>query len=83
MAPLSNDLRVRLVRAVNDGVSARRVAARFDLSPSTVIKLMQGVRATGSVEPARIGGYRKPLLTEQETTIRELVAAKGASRSPS
>ena len=78
MAPLSHDLRVRLVRAAAKGGSARQVAARFDVSPSTVVKLMQRVRATGSVEPARIGGYRKPLLTAHEATIRELVAANGS-----
>lgn len=77
MAPLSNDLRVRLVKAVDAGASARQVAARFDVSPSTVVKLMQRVRATGSIEPARIGGYRKPLLAAHEATIRELVAADG------
>jgi transposase len=43
-----------------------------------VVKLMQRVRATGSVEPARIGGYRKPLLAAHEGTIRELVAANGS-----
>ncbi len=78
MAPLSHDLRVRLARAVDAGGSARQVAARFDVSPSTVVKLMQRVRATGSVEPARIGGYRKPLLAAHEATIRELVAANGS-----
>ena len=78
MAPLSNDLRVRLVKAVDAGASARQAAARFDVSPSTVVKLMQRVRATGSVEPARIGGYRRPLLSAHEATIRELVAANGS-----
>lgn len=78
MAPLSNDLRVRLLKAADTGASARQVAARFDVSPSTVIKLMQRVRATGSVEPARIGGYRKPLLSAHVATIRELVAAHGS-----
>ena len=44
-APLSPDLRYRLVRAVEGGASARQAAARFEVSPSAAIKLMQRVRA--------------------------------------
>lgn len=76
MAALSNDLRVRLVRAVEAGASCRQVAARFDVSPSTVIKLMQRVRTTGSVAPGKIGGYRRPLLECHEETLRELTGAR-------
>ena len=54
-APLSPDLRYRLVRAVEGGASARQAAARFEVSPSAAIKLMQRVRKTGSTAPARIG----------------------------
>ncbi len=71
-APLSPDLRVRLVKAVEAGGSARAVAARFEVSPSTVVKLMQRVRRTGSAAPARIGGYRKPLLAGYEDMLVEL-----------
>ncbi|XWN29806.1 MAG: IS630 family transposase [Devosia sp.] len=75
MVAFSNDLRVRLVKAVEAGGSRREVAARFDVSPSAVIKLMQRVRATGSVEPAKVGGYRKPVLIGYEAAIAELVEA--------
>ncbi len=57
-APLSEDLRQRLVRAVAEGSSAREAAARFEVSPSAAIKLMQRVRETGSTAPAKIGGLR-------------------------
>ena len=60
-APLSADLRRRLVRAVEAGSSAREAARRFEVSPSAAIKLMQRVRAKGSAAPAKVGGYRKPL----------------------
>ncbi|RXF69212.1 helix-turn-helix domain-containing protein, partial [Hansschlegelia zhihuaiae] len=60
-APLSRDLRERIVRAVESGASARAAAARFDVSPSSAVKLMQRVQATGSVEPEKYGGYRRPL----------------------
>ena len=74
--PLSQDLRARLVRAVAEGSSLRQAAARFQVSPSSAIKLMQRVRATGSTAPAKMGGYRRPLLDGHEALLRELTAAK-------
>ncbi|MFC7694233.1 transposase [Paeniroseomonas aquatica] len=75
-APLSTDLRRRLVRAVEAGSSAREAARRFEVSPSAAIKLMQRVRATGSAAPAKVGGYRKPLLAGHEALLHELTMAK-------
>lgn len=75
-APLSADLRRRLVRAVEGGASARQAAARFEVSPSAAIKLMQRVRATGSTAPGRIGGYRQPLLAGYEDVLLELTATR-------
>lgn len=75
-APLSQDLRKRLVRAVEEGSSAREAAARFEISPSAMIKLIQRVRKTGSTEPGKIGGYRKPLLTGHEDLLRETTTAQ-------
>jgi transposase len=51
-APISLDLRLRIVRAVERGSSTRRAARRFAVSPSAAIKLMQRVRPTGSAAPA-------------------------------
>ncbi len=76
-APLSVDLRKRLVRAVEQGSSARAAARRFDVSPSAAIKLVSRVRQTGSsTAPAKIGGYRRPLLDGHEAVLRGLTAAK-------
>ena len=75
-APLSQDLRKRLVRAVEEGASAREAAARFAVSASAAIKLVRRVRQTGSTAPAKIGGYRKPLLAGHEDLLRELVASR-------
>ncbi len=73
-APMSLDLRQRIVRAVEeDGSSIREAARRFEVSPSAAIKLMQRVRATGSAAPARFGGYRRPLLEPHEALLRELI----------
>ena len=75
-APLSMDLRLRIVRAVERGSSIRAAARRFAVSPSAAIKLMQRVRATGSAAPARSGGHRRPLLAPYEADLKRLVAAK-------
>lgn len=75
-APLSQDLRRRLIRAVEAGSSAREAARRFAVSGSAAIKLIRRVRETGNAEPARIGGYRKPLLAGHEELLRELTVAK-------
>ena len=60
--PLSNDLRERVVAAVQGGESCRSVAARFGVAVSSVVKWSQRYRATGSVAPGQMGGHRKPVL---------------------
>ena len=76
-APLSQDLRCRLVQAVEAGSSARAAARRFAVSEGAAIKLVRRVRETGSIAPGRIGGHRKPLLAGHEALLRELVVARG------
>lgn len=46
------------------------------MSEPAAIKLIWRVRETGSSEPARIGGYRKPLLAGHEESLRELTPSK-------
>jgi transposase len=75
-APLSLDLRRRIVRAVEAGNSARQAAERFEVSPSAAIKLMQRVRETGSPARGQSGGHRRPMLEPHADLIRALVAGK-------
>jgi transposase len=72
-APLSRDLRERIVRSVAAGRSARQAAARFAVNPSTAIRLMQRVRRTGSTASAKFGGYRRPILAAHEAALRRMV----------
>ncbi len=65
-APLSMDLRERIVRAVESGSSMREAARRFEVSASAAIKLMQRVRETGSAAPAQVGGHRPAALAGHE-----------------
>ena len=76
-APLSQDLRERIVRAVEGGShSIRQAARRFEVSASAAIKLMQRVRQTGSTAPAKIGGYRRPLLETHADDLRTIVSSQ-------
>ena len=75
-APLSQDLRKRIVRAVAGGSSIRQAAARYEVSPSAAVKLMRRVRETGSVAPGWIGGHRRPVLQPHGDLLQSLVAAK-------
>src|SRR5215213_3194545 len=75
-APLSQDLRERIVRAVEAGGTMRQAARRFAVSASAAIKLMQRVRRPGSLAPAQIGGYRRPLLEAHADDLRAIVSNK-------
>src|SRR4051812_23702361 len=75
-APLSQDLRQRIVRFVEGGASARGGARRFEVSPSAAVKLMQRVHETGSTAPAKVGGYRRPILEAHADTLRALAKSK-------
>ncbi len=70
-APLSNDLRERVVAAVRSGESVRAVASRFEVAASSVVKWSQRHRATGSVRPGKMGGHRKRILDPHRDFIIE------------
>ncbi len=84
--PYSLDLRERVIARVQAGETVRSVAQTFDVSVSSVVRWSQRFRATGSVSPDQIGGYRpKVLVGECRTwllarmsssafTLRDLVA---------
>jgi len=57
--PLSEDLRKRLIAAVEGGASRQAVADRFGVVSSTVTKLVQRVKRTGRLAPAKQGGDRR------------------------
>lgn len=75
--PLSADLRIRIIRAVEDeGMSCRGAAARFGVAPSTAIELVGGWRSTGTCEARVQGGDRRSARIESHAAeILALVAA--------
>lgn len=54
--PLSLDLRVRLLAAIDAGMSCRAAAARFGVAPSTAIRWQDQRRTTGNIAPKPQGG---------------------------
>jgi transposase len=56
--PYSQDLRARVVVAEKDGATIPEAAERFGVSISSVVRFRRLHRETGSVSPAKFGGYK-------------------------
>jgi transposase len=74
--PYSVDLRERVVRAVEAGLSRRAVAAKFEVSVSFVVKLVQRWRQRGTVEADRVGGWKRSTLAAHAERVHALLAAE-------
>jgi transposase len=65
MLPLSNDLRERIIAAVDKREGSRRqIARRFSVDVSCITRLLQLRRQTGSIEPRPHGGGKPPILDQ-------------------
>ena len=73
-APYSQDLRERVIGFMALGGSARRAAARFDISVSSAIRWAQRWRAEGHARPRAMGGDRRSRLVEYRARVLQLVA---------
>jgi transposase len=74
--PYSQDLRERVVRAVETGASCHEAAAAFEVSPSSAIRWVARWRQTGSPPAAKpMGGKRSPLDVHKPWLL-ELIAAE-------
>lgn len=75
--PLSNDLRERLVLAVDGGMSRRSAAKRFGVAASTAIKWVAQWHRTGAMAPRPQGGdHRSHRLEVHAEEILGLIAAR-------
>ena len=72
----SEDLRARVLAAVDGGMAARAVAELFRVSVSYIYKAL-GRRATGDVTAHKSGGGPKPKLAAYDEALRAQVAQKG------
>jgi transposase len=91
--PYSDDLRERVIEAVEAGASRREAAESFNLCPSSAVKWLQRWRDTGSAKAKPTGGSRSPLEEHAKTllalvaqqpdlTLDEIVAAMPKRRIP-
>lgn len=88
---LSGDLRIRVLRASDDGLSARGAAARFGVAASTAIRWIARAKS-GEFEPRSTGrrrgssldaheGFIFSMIEEQkDITLDEMVARLGEER---
>lgn len=75
MKPISNDLRRRIIEAIQANKESQEdVADRFSVSISFVEKLWSRFQKTGSYEALPHGGGRERLLKNDEALIRRKVA---------
>lgn len=66
MKPLSNDLRERILAAVDRREGSRRqLAVRFSVNVSTITRLLQLRRETGAIEPRPHAGGTEPTLDQE------------------
>jgi transposase len=73
---MPRDLRIRVVRAVDGGMSARQAARAFAVAASTAIKWVQRWRTSGSVAARPRGGGRQRVLDAQEAWLLAPAAAE-------
>jgi len=72
----SQDLRDRVIEAVEKGMSCRAAARRFGVSESTAIKWVQRYRATGKRDPVGTGGHRPSVFPPHRDFLLSLRSAK-------
>lgn len=63
---LSEDLRTRVIDAVEAGASRHRAAERFGVSVASAVRWVQAWRATGQTAPKPRGGDRRSSRIEAE-----------------
>ena len=74
--PYSQDLRERVIAAVDTGTGAYLAAPLFQVSVSYIYKALIRRRKTGEVTARRSGGGRKPKLAPHDDALRARVAAE-------
>lgn len=72
--PYSEDLRRRVVEAIDGGATIPDAAEQCGVSISSVGRFLKLHRDTGSISAAQFGGYKEFVLAAHEELVRELVA---------
>ncbi len=75
MKAYSQDLRQRIVRAVEQGTSRSEVACLFNVSPSTIKRYLKQKREKGDIQPKRIPGRPPTKRAALQATLRAQLEA--------
>ena len=75
-AVYSMDLRERVIRDAETGLSSKELAARYHVSRAWVDALKQRYRETQSIAPLKQTKFRRRVLEGQEERLKVLLAAQ-------
>ena len=75
-AAYSMDLRARVLKDADAGLSSKELAERYHVSRAWVDALKQRRRETGSIAPRKQTKFRRRVLEGQEDRLRALVTAQ-------
>jgi len=76
MSAYSQDLRERVLRALDRGDRPTEIARRFEVSRIWVYQVRKRAQTTGERSSLRIGGYRRSRLAGSESVLRSWIAAE-------
>jgi transposase len=76
MPAYSQDLRDRVLGALDRGDRPTEIARRFEVSRIWVYQVGKRARTTGERSSLRIGGYRQSRLAKSESVLRSWIAAE-------
>ena len=72
--PYSQDLRLRVIAAVEEeGLSRREAARRYRVSESSAIKWFAAYERTGRTRPRPMGGDRRSVLKPEKSWLQRLI----------
>ena len=76
MPAYSQDLRERVLRALDRGDRPTEIARRFEVSRIWVYQVRKRAQTTGKRSSLRIGGYRRSRLADSESVLRSWIAVE-------
>ena len=75
-APYSNDLRLRVMDAVRNGMAYEEVSLRFRVSNSSILRWVRRLRESGSYAAYPMGGKKPFVLADEREWLLQRLAAK-------
>jgi transposase len=75
-APYSEDLRLRVMDAIRDGMTYEEVTSRFRVSNSTILRWVRRLRESGSYAAYPMGGKKPFVLADERDWLVQRLEAK-------